>query len=367
LERLGGVPGSELAAAVGALAAAHDAFARVDLAGEHPAVLSDAALALARLGNRHDAAQVNVLGAVDATQAYARDGALTTGSWFRHRTNTEHATATRLVRTAQRLGDLPLLDAHFSAGDVTLDHVAVITQAAIPQRAAAIAAAQGALTGLALTRPPSNVRAAVRYLADAHDPDGNDDPPDDDDADGDVLLRATLDPLTREALRVLLDAFDTPDDPDTPPPRRRSPAQRRHDAFTAALHTLLHNQGLPSIQGARPQILINIDLATLLGLPAEHPAATTTLTDLAALLDIDLPGITDTPTDNDGDDDAPDDDAAGGDAPDAPGAPGPPEPRDDNAAAGAPDDDAADVPDADTPAGGDPPTPPGCGVRTAGG
>ena len=149
------------------------------------------------------------------------------------------------------------------------------TRAAVPGRKAAVAECEPILAALARTNPPRDVRRALRHLAGAVDDDGSD--PDDDGPPGDPLrelhlrtgfqghgdLEGTLDPLTREALQVLLDAFHTPDAADTPPQKRRSAAQRRHDAFAALLHTLLDQPGLPSVQGARPQILIFVDLAAL--------------------------------------------------------------------------------------------------------
>jgi hypothetical protein len=218
---------------------------------------------------------------------------------MRWRTTCDYGTASSLVQAARRLADLPQLSGLLAAGDITLSHTTAVTRAAVPSRAAAIAEAEPILAELARTNPPADVRRAVRHLADTVDDDGS---TPDDDPPGDPLrelhlrtgfqghgdLEATLDPLTREALQVLLDAFHTADPADTPDHKRRSAAQRRHDAFAALLHTLLAQPGLPSVQGARPQILISIDLTTLLGLPDDHPLAGASLADLAAAAGIDL-------------------------------------------------------------------------------
>jgi hypothetical protein len=290
-----------LGAAVELLADAVEALAQVDLAAEHDGDLGTAGLALHHLRARLDAALVGVLGAFDRREGYRADGAVTCGSWLRWRANVDHAAATALLQAARRLGDLDQLSDLLAAGDITLAHATAVTRAAVPQRAAAVARAEPVLAELARTNPPQDVRRALRHLADINDADGSDPPPADEQPPGDALrelnlrigfegrgaLEATLDPLTREALTVLLDAFDTPDPADTPPAARRSAAQRRHDAFAAALHTLLAQPSLPSVQGARPQVLLTIDLAALLGLPADHPAAGTTLAEVARLLDID--------------------------------------------------------------------------------
>ncbi|MEX2619585.1 MAG: DUF222 domain-containing protein, partial [Egibacteraceae bacterium] len=197
---------------------------------------------------------------------------MTASSWLAGRTGTDYSTTARQVSTARRLGGLPRLAAHLAAGDITLGHVSAVTDRCVPARAETFADAEAILADLAATSPPRHVRHAVARLVDLDDPDSAHNP---DAPGGDALrelrLRAgfqgrgelvgTPDPLTREALTVPLDAFDTPDAAGTPADQRRTPTQRRHDAFAAMLHTLLAQPGLPTVQGARPQILITIDLA----------------------------------------------------------------------------------------------------------
>ncbi|MBA2575268.1 MAG: DUF222 domain-containing protein, partial [Euzebyaceae bacterium] len=131
-----------------ALAAAVDALAAADPAGESIDVVADAALAVQRLRNRLDAVGLGLLAAVDARQGYQRDGAVTTASWLRHRANLDFGRAGVLVQAARRLRGLPLLAAHLSAGDVTIDHVAAVTRAQQPAKSAAEAAAAGQVADL---------------------------------------------------------------------------------------------------------------------------------------------------------------------------------------------------------------------------
>jgi hypothetical protein len=194
---------------------------------------------------------------------------------LRWRANLDHGPAATLVQAARRLETLPQLAAALARGDVSLAHVTAVTKACVPGRAQAVAAAAPILTELACSNPPRDVRRAVRHLADIVDPDGSD-PPDNDDDDGGAAaeggdglrgltlrpglggrgrLEATLDPLTREALAALLDAFDTPDPAGTPVLARRTPAQRRHDAFAALLHTLLAQPDLPRVQDAHHDLI----------------------------------------------------------------------------------------------------------------
>lgn len=302
LERAATTPGSPLGAALGQLAAAVDALAAAAADEEHVDVVGDALVAVDYLRSRMDAVLLRLLADFDRRDGHRADGAVTAGSWLRARTNSDFSSTATLAWAARRRDDLPRLAAHLDAGDITLAHFTAVTKAATPARLDSVSAAEDSLADLALANPPRDVRLTLRRLAETIDPDGSDPANHADDAGADPLrdltLRrgyggrgevfGTLDPLTREALEVLLDAFDTPDGADTPPRERRTHGQRRHDAFAALLHTLLAQPQLPSVQGARPTILINVDLAAALGLPADHPVAGMTLADIAALLGIDL-------------------------------------------------------------------------------
>lgn len=130
------------------------------------------------------------------------------------------------------------------------------------------------------------MRAACRRIADTVDPDGTDRAHTCDQSgrgpggadvrrelflsstiDGLWDLRATLDAVTGERMRGLLDVLSTPDPADTPPDRKRSPAQRRHDALDTILRSAEEHPDLPSAHGARPHVLLTLDLATLLDGP----------------------------------------------------------------------------------------------------
>lgn len=341
LERAATTPGSPLGSALGELAAAVDALAAAAAHEEHVDVVGDALVAVDYLRSRMDAVLLRLLADFDRRDGHRADGAVTAGSWLRARTNSDFSSTATLAWAARRRDDLPRLAAHLDAGDITLAHFTAVTKAATPARLDSVSAAEDVLADLALTNPPRDVRLTLRRLAETIDPDGSDPANHADDAGADPLrdlaLRrgyggrgevfGTLDPLTREALEVLLDAFDTPDGPDTPPRERRTHGQRRHDAFAALLHTLLAQPGLPSVQGARPTILINIDLAAALGLPADHPVAGMTLADIAALLGIDLTdlGLTD-PDDAPGPAESSDHPDPAGDDVEPPADPAPPAP-----------------------------------------
>jgi hypothetical protein len=203
-------------------------------------------------------------------------------SWFRARTNCNPAEASRLVTASRRLQWLPRLRAAFSDGRVSLDHVTAITAAAVPGRRQAIEGLEDSLVELAEHAQPRDVRAAVARIRDVEDADGSDSQPLPDagpdprrsfsvrdSIDGLGEIDATLDALTTEWLRTLLDVFDEPDPPDTPTDERRTPAQRRHDAFHAMLTRIGAHPDTPKLQGARPHVLAMIDVSTLIGVDCQ--------------------------------------------------------------------------------------------------
>jgi hypothetical protein len=278
--------GVEDLAAVGALAA--DAFADVDLREEADVAINDAAVALQRTGNRWVGAHLRVLDQLAVRQSYRDDGAVTPASWLRARTNLEPGDALDLCHAARRLEGLPELRAALEAGDISWRHVQAVTSKCVPERAAAFAEADGVLAELARAAEARAVRVAVRRIVACVDPDGTDDPEDlpagPRDArrelylhptiDGLWALAGTLDTLTGEKLAAFLDALEQPDDPDTPPARRRSPAQRRHDALEDLLDRAAGLEDLPTVHGRPPHILGMIDLLVFAKLAGVLPEGT---------------------------------------------------------------------------------------------
>lgn len=254
----------------------------VELSAEPGEAVRTEAVALHRQVSRLQARLTDVVGEVDRRQAYVDDGAVSAQSWFRARVNCNPAEASRLVTASRRLRWLPWLAAAFSDGRVSLEHVTAITAAAVPQRRQAIEGLERSLVELAEHAQPRDVRVAVARIRDVEDGDGSDSEPLPDagpdprrslsvrdSIDGLGEVDATLGALTTEWLRTLLDAFDEPDPPETPTDERRTPGQRRHDAFHAMLTRIGAHPDTPKLQGARPRVLAMVDMATLAGADTE--------------------------------------------------------------------------------------------------
>ncbi len=278
-----------LADALDALDRCLDAVAGVNLDGEDDRDLLTAVQEQERLLNRAMSQQLRLLEAVHRRGSYRLDGAINAAQWYRGATRLDAGEATRRVQAAYRLGSFPQLAEALACGNLTPAHAIAITRAAVPSRSDAIAEHEDTLVELALTMPPRVLGVALRRIADHTDPDGSDHPgPPDPDRCGpdprrELMVRSNFDGLGEilgwleqvdtELLLVLLDAYDQPDPPDTPPQRRRSLAQRRADAFSKLLRAVADAGTAPSVNGIKPHLLLGVDLAELLGL---DPAAAST-------------------------------------------------------------------------------------------
>ena len=275
-------PTSPAEVALERLEAALDVVRAVDWSGESNEVVRAASVGMQRLVNQLSAAALAPIEQLDARDAYGYDGAVTAASWLRNRTHMDPATAARLCTAARRVRRLPKLADAFAFGDVSLAHVTAVTEAAVPTRFAAISSVEPALVTLARNDKPHALRTALRAIRDVVDTDGSDPLPepepmdaDENDArrywhqypalDGMVKGDYLVDAVTGEAITTLIDAFSTPDPPDTPPTSRRSPAQKRADAMRAGVFALLAAGAAPTVQGVKPHLLLMLDLLTVMG------------------------------------------------------------------------------------------------------
>src|SRR5918992_1253721 len=208
-----------------ALAPAIDELAAHDLDQLPDAALADQVLALRRLLDRLEGHWLQQLAAVDSRGAAGAEDGLAVGT----RALPDHVTAEAepvLVEAARQLdpGRLRRLVGH-------------LVQVADPEGADAAAQRRHERRGLWLT-PTLDHMVAVDGLL---EPEA-----------GQIVL-AALEPLARPA-----DAGDT-----------RSGSQRTADALCELARRSLEGGGLPVTGGVRPQLLVTVDLDSLLG----HPGA----------------------------------------------------------------------------------------------
>ncbi len=225
---------------------------------------------LLQVGHRVDAATLRVLHQVDRRGVAVERGRTSTAAWLRAAHRLHPATATRLVRTAKALHDDPagplvphpddgvtrprqgLRDA-FAAGQVSAEHVAVVTTAVadLPDTVdpATRADAETALVQAATAHDPRALAHIGTHLRHTLDDTGGADLADTEDHqvatrelqlraqnDGSLVVRGHLDPELGAALRSQLTPLAGPR-PTAADGHRdlRTPAQRNADALAELL------------------------------------------------------------------------------------------------------------------------------------
>jgi hypothetical protein len=257
-----------------------DRLAAQDLDGLADAALIERARVLRGLGDRLEGQWLRTLAVIDARGAAgAEDGvpAGSTAGWLRARLRLSAGTAHRLVRTARALyrGPLTQTGQALVEGEVSLAHAQVLAHGTqeLPDQVAR--EAEPVLLAAARRLDPPRLRQAVAHLRLVADPEGADAQAERQHERRGVWLSATwagmvavnglLDPEAGQTLAAALEPLARPATAhDT-----RSGGQRRADALTELARRSLEGGRLPRSGGVRPQLLVTVDLDSLLG---HHPS-----------------------------------------------------------------------------------------------
>jgi hypothetical protein len=218
---------------------------------------------LVRLGHRVHAAQLDAVGALDASGVPAGSAHRSTARWVQHQARVPAAQAGGLVASARTLREhLPATRDALAAGQISGQHVAAITHVVATVGAEHAVAAEPVLLDLALAWDPAVVRRATAHLHAVLDPDGAQAALDKVHARRGVTLsvvgsRAYLDGvLDIEAAEVLHTAL-MPLMAPTPGDGRTAP-QRRADALVDLARRALDTGQLPMLGGQRPHLSLLI-------------------------------------------------------------------------------------------------------------
>jgi hypothetical protein len=158
---------------VSELRSAVDELAAVDLTELSGAELLSWVVECSSAVNRLQAQLARGVRAAEAADAHAADGAVSMKAWLRGHCRLAASEATAVVGAGRRLAQLPALAAAFADGEVTAQHVRVVSGAVTPERVAR-AAAMGVdpgetdriLTSLAVqTVPEETAKAARRWVS----------------------------------------------------------------------------------------------------------------------------------------------------------------------------------------------------------
>ena len=85
------------------------------------------------LRSASDARLCELIQEVDRRQSWMKDGARTLADWIAVRLRVRSETASRLVRVARRLSDLPLISRRFAEGEFSFDEVDALSRIATPE------------------------------------------------------------------------------------------------------------------------------------------------------------------------------------------------------------------------------------------
>ena len=259
-----------------ALVAAVDGLTAQDLDGLTDAALAERLRVLRQQQDRQQGQWLRTLAAIDARGAAgAEDGvqAGSTASWLRARLRMSATTATSLVRTARALfrGPLTATAQALTDGAISLAHAQVLAAGTQDLPAQVAADAEPVLVDAARRLDPPRLRQAIGHLRLAVDPEGAEGRAERQHErrglwvsstwEGMVAVNGLLDPEAGQTVLAALDPLARPSAAED----ERSAAQRRADALTELARRNLEGGRLPQSGGVRPQLLVTVDLDTLLG------------------------------------------------------------------------------------------------------
>jgi hypothetical protein len=258
------------------LEAGVDILATEDRTGLADGVRTGRILALQRLLHQLQGHWLQELAEVDARGvAGAEQGAPapSTASWLRNRLRMSASAATSCVRTARALFGGPLTETGQALcdGEISVAHAAALAHGTsdLPDQVAA--EAEPVLLEAARRLDPPRLRQVITHLRQVADSDGADEAA----ArrherrgvslastwEGMVALQGLLEPEAGQVLVSAMESLARPADAND----TRSGDQRRADALVELARRNLEAGQLPKVGGVRPQLLITVDLDSLVG------------------------------------------------------------------------------------------------------
>ena len=235
---------------------------------------------LSVLAERLEFQRLRAVSAFERSGEWAADGFVSTASALRAKTRCSHGQAHRSVQTARKLESLPETAAAFAAGEITGEHVSVLTARYTPERAEMLEGIEAELVDFAQISTPGEFRNALQTMVDAFDGDGgagNDRKQDrlnqmtlSSTLGGRGMLNGSFDPeLTDLALTALdaeIEALKIKGD-------RRQLPERRAEAFASICRQYLNSRGDSTARG-RGQTHVSVvwDLAGFEGSDPEIAA-----------------------------------------------------------------------------------------------
>jgi hypothetical protein len=258
------------------LRSAIDGLAAVDVRELPDAVLSDELVELRTAVNRLEAQFERRLGAFDGRGVAEQQARLSTASWLTEQCRLDPGDATRRVRLARRLGNMPLAAAAFEAGAIALEHARVIGTAVADVKDELKGWTEEVLTNAAPAVEPLVLDRIARELRYQADPESADEKAKRQHASrrlsvattfgGMVSVNGILEPVAGAVVQSALNAFMGPQAND-----ERTMPQKRADALVEICQRMLRTDQPPTNGGHRPQLLVRL-YDRLIGATGARPA-----------------------------------------------------------------------------------------------
>jgi Domain of unknown function (DUF222) len=257
------------------LARAVDVLAAEDLDGLGDAAVAERVLGLRRLLDRLEGQWLRTLAVADGRGAAGADqgeAAPSTAGWLRARLRLGAGAATSSVRTARALyrGRLTLTGHALAAGELSVAHAQVLAHGTHHLAAQVAGEGEPVLVEAAGRLDPPRLRRAVAHLRGVLDPDAADALAERQHQqrrlwlsptwEGMVAVEGLLDPEAGQSLLAALEPLARPASAEDD----RSGAQRNADALAELCRRQLEGGRLPRGGGVRPQLLVTVDLDSLL-------------------------------------------------------------------------------------------------------
>jgi hypothetical protein len=257
------------------LAAAVDELAAQDLDRLGDAALAERVMALRGLMDRLEGHWLRALAAVDGRGAAGAEQGVPAGStaaWLRARLRMGPGVAAGLVRTARALFRGPLTGTAeaLTNGELSAAHASVLAAGTHDLPAHTTADAEPVLLEAARRLDPPRLRRVITHLRLVADPDGTDAQAERRHQqrglwlastwEGMVAVNGLLEPEAGQTVLAALEPLARPTGADD----ERSGGQRRADALAELARRTLEAGRLPQTGGVRPQLLVTVDLASLL-------------------------------------------------------------------------------------------------------
>jgi hypothetical protein len=211
------------------------------------------------------AATIRNVGEYDRSGDWAADGYASAAAALQDQCRMDAHVAHAHVRLARRLAKVPEVEAAFGAGEISHEHVVVITNAYRPARAAELSNVEDVLVAAAKELAPKELAVAVKYVTDAIDGDrgANDDQAAIDDnacymsfTNGKLVFNGQCDQLTGE---LIVAAVNAEMDRDLQAADERTTPRRRLDALANLCRLPLERGELGETHGVRPHLSVSMD------------------------------------------------------------------------------------------------------------